>query len=132
MSLTIDNVTSKEAGEYMCFAVNDAGIETAKVLINLLPKLLEEPQDVGTAINQSVTFRCSVEGFPFPSIVWQKLADDGGNFVDLPGENGTVLSISPVKLSDAGVYQCVASNDINGTNYEVSANATLAGKTCIT
>ena len=127
--LTVENVTLEKVGEYTCFAINDAGLEMVNVYVYLSPSLLEEPQDVGTSINQTVSFNCRAEGYPLPSITWQKLMNDV--FVDLSGQNETELVISSVQQSDAGVYQCIAYTIINGTRYEATANATLAGKTCI-
>ena len=124
--MSIQNISSNKAGEYACFAVNDAGDELVSVTVNLLPIILTELQDVMVSLNDSVSFECIVDGFPTPSIVWQKLVNK--EFIELE-ENGTTLVIDPIQRDSTGLYRCLAYNTINGAMYSAMANATLLGKT---
>ena len=56
------------------------------------------------SVNESVTFTCMSEGGPSNVFQWSL------NGVDLPGENGTMLSITGVDAADGGTYTCTVSN----------------------
>ena len=56
------------------------------------------------SVNGSVTFTCMAQGGPSNVFQWSL---DG---VDLPGENGTMLSITGVDAADGGTYTCTVSN----------------------
>ncbi len=126
--LPLTNISgSQNGGRYILVVLNEAGIDVIIRNLYFLPEFLEEPQDVLTNVNQTVSFNVAVDGSPFPSFQWQRLVN--GSFEDLPGENQTTLQFSPVGYGDAGVYRCVISNTINGTEYEViSREAFVLGK----
>ena len=56
------------------------------------------------SVNESVTFTCISEGGPSNVFQWSL------NGVDLPGESGTMLSITGVDAADGGTYTCTVSN----------------------
>ena len=56
------------------------------------------------SINGSTSFSCMSEAGPSNVFQWSL---DG---VDLPGENGTMLSITGVDAADGGAYRCTVSN----------------------
>ena len=56
------------------------------------------------SVNGSVTFTCMALGGPSNDFQW------GLDGVDLPGENGTLLSVTGVDAADGGTYRCTASN----------------------
>ncbi len=126
--MTLNNISgSQNGGRYFIAIINDAGFEVIVRNLYVLPQIIQEPQDILTMVNQSVQFSITVDGAPFPSIQWQRLVN--GTFEDLPGENQTTLQFSPVGYDDAGIYRCVISNTINGTEYEViSREAFVSGK----
>ncbi|RWS27565.1 Down syndrome cell adhesion molecule-like protein Dscam2, partial [Leptotrombidium deliense] len=79
-----------------------------------------EPKRVEVDVGKSVTFNCTVTGTPVTSIYWLKdrrpliidafesiAAESKRIFVQQP----YALSIRSVNREDAGMYQCVASND---------------------
>ena len=85
---------------------------------------------------ESVTFSCSAEGSPPPSISWQYLGTDPANSnpTTLPTGvlevvNGSLItseiSITFVSYSDFGYYRCVASSNLSDI---ASDNATLTGE----
>ena len=125
--LTLVNANgSNDGGRYIFVALNDAGFEVVIRNLYFLPQFLEEPQDIVTRVNETVTLSVVVDGYPLPNIQWQRLVD--GEFVDLIGENETILLFPSIQFSDAGVYRCIISNIINGTAEEkVSKEAILSG-----
>jgi len=90
------------------------------------PRLLKSPVDQTVRAGSTARLQCSATGSPTPQVAWQK---DGG--FDFPAARERRMHVMPadhvffivdVKLTDAGLYSCTASNDA-GT---VRANATLA------
>ena len=67
-------------------------------------------------LGQSYTLSCTAIGTTFTSYQWRK---DGGV---ISGETGPTLSFSPLRLSDAGGYQCG-----NGTLFSNDIVITLEG-----
>ena len=126
-TLSLTNISSSEnGGRYFGLVINEAGIEVIVRNVYFLPQFLDEPDDVLTDINATVSLFVAVDGSPIPSIQWQRLVNE--SFEDLPGENQTTLQFSPVSYGDAGVYRCVISNTVNGTVYtEISRAATVSG-----
>ncbi len=126
-NLPLTNIIgSQNGGRYILAVVNDAGFDLIIRNLYFLPVFLEEPQDVLTGVNQTVSFLVAVDGSPMPGIQWQRLFE--GNFLDIPGENETRLEFNSVSYSDAGVYRSVISNVINGTEFDViSREALLSG-----
>ena len=62
-------------------------------------------------------YRCENQGIPTPEVRWYHNANpisaDSGVSV-----NGEQLVISEPQVSNSGVYQCVASNSIDGAVFE--------------
>ena len=126
--MPLTNISGSEnGGRYILVAINDAGFEIVIRNLYFLPEFLEEPQDVLTDVNQSVSLNVVIDGSPMPTIRWQRLVE--GYFNDIPDENQTTLQFNPVGFSDAGVYRSVIFNTINGTVIEViSREAFISGK----
>ncbi len=86
------------------------GVPAAAVTISTQPVGLTVPE------GNTATFSSSATGTPAPSYQWQR------NGVDLPGATGSSLSLNQVRLSDAGDYTVVVTNDLGSIT---SAKATL-------
>ncbi|KAL3180817.1 hypothetical protein MRX96_037234 [Rhipicephalus microplus] len=73
-TLHIDVLTLNSAGNYTCSVTNDAGYATytAPLLVHAPPRWLIEPKDVIATAETNVTITCSADGFPVPTITWQK------------------------------------------------------------
>ena len=74
------------------------------------PKVVAGPRDTAAPVNSDVRLTCAAVGSPSPVISWLKDGDqvipsDYFQLVD-----GGSLRILGVIASDAGMYQCVASN----------------------
>lgn len=125
--LPLTNINgSHNGGRYFTTVLNDAGVEVIIRDLYFLPQFLEEPEDVLTAVNESVALSVVVDGSPFPSIQWQRLVD--GVFQNQSDENSSVLQFPSIKHADAGVYRCVILSTINGTDYsDESREVTVSG-----
>ena len=69
-----------------------------------------------STLGQSYTLTCTAIGTTFSSYQWRK---DGS---EISGETGPTLSFSPLRLTDAGGYQCG-----NGTLFSNEFPVTLQG-----
>ncbi|RXN18375.1 hemicentin-2 isoform X1 [Labeo rohita] len=115
--LQIPRVQLEDAGKYTCQAVNEAGEDKMHYDLEVLvPPLIdgqtdEFMQDVDAVVNSTISLRCDVTGNPTPSVSWLK---DGLPLYSGPHhqilEDGKLLEILKVQVSDAASYQCVAEN----------------------
>ncbi|XP_026997071.1 protein sidekick-2 isoform X1 [Tachysurus fulvidraco] len=136
-SLQINGLLPNDTGMFQCFGRNLAGeiqTNTYLAVTSIAPNITAGPTDRSVIDGTSVILHCETSGAPRPAITWQKgervLASGS---VQLPRftllESGSLL-VSPVHLSDAGTYTCMASNS-RGID-EASANLLVWARTRIT
>ncbi|KAK7882046.1 hypothetical protein WMY93_028220 [Mugilogobius chulae] len=140
--LTISSVQRSDAGYYVCQALTVAGSILAKAQLEVTDVLTDRPPPVirqGPS-NQSLPrdsvalLRCQASGEPIPSVSWLK---DG---VSLLGKDPRMslqelgsLQIKNIKLSDSGIYTCVATSSSGETSWSAflevkeSSGAVLTG-----
>ncbi|CAL1540332.1 unnamed protein product [Lymnaea stagnalis] len=127
-TLMIESTQEKDKGFYECMARNAAGMVKAnKVELRYLnddvviPKFMETPQDVNVVEGSELQLPCQASGNPRPDITWTHNSDSiSGNIRARKLENGA-LSITNVRVSDAGLYECKATNSIQS----ISSSATV-------
>ncbi|XP_030634256.1 contactin-4 [Chanos chanos] len=121
--LEIPYFQQEDAGTYECVAENSKGRNSVRGKLSFYapPQLIEKPEDVQKAIDDSLLWECKATGKPKPSYRWMK---NGENLEPTEARvqvvNGA-LSISRLLLTDVGMYQCVAGNK----HGEVYSNAEL-------
>ena len=120
--LTIYNVTTADAGSYVCNASKSAN--NATVQLTFLPVMVSaSPKNVSTQRGPHVTFTCNATGTLNPELSWTKLQ---GN---LPASRTVVrngkLTIQNVTVADSGLYVCRAINSINAATVELRVFCTL-------
>ena len=124
----MQSVNASHGGEYTCIVFNDAGVGLSSAYLYIQPYFLTEPQDTELDFAESFTLECEAESFPDSTIQWQKQLSNG-DFYDISNEESSTLVFEKALLSDSGVYRCVATNIINGTEYMTnSTNAVVRGK----
>ncbi|XP_038853583.1 hemicentin-1-like [Salvelinus namaycush] len=113
-TLTLLRLRPEDSGTYTCLAVSPAGQESKifTLLVLVPPSISGEtsaPREVQTTQDSVVTLECQAAGNPPPQISWLR---NGRPLLLSPRISllsaDTVLRISPVQLSDSGVYTCVA------------------------
>jgi hypothetical protein len=112
----IETVQLSDASTNITVVVsNAAGLRlsmraTVKVLSNIYPAIVAQPQSQSVFIGGKVAFRVRATGRPILTYQWQK---DGS---DISGATSPELLIASVQSGDAGVYSVRISNDVGSTN----------------
>ncbi|XP_076459198.1 uncharacterized protein LOC143292619 isoform X2 [Babylonia areolata] len=122
LTLEVARVGSEHGGVYSCEATNDKGcvscdatitvegeevVKTIQVEV-LRPRFLTPLQDQVVEEGDDVIMYCTAAGKPIPELKWQKdmleVSSSSRVTVTSDREGGSTLSISRVKVSDAGLY----------------------------
>ncbi|XP_068441963.1 roundabout homolog 2 isoform X9 [Clinocottus analis] len=124
--LMISNTRKSDAAMYICVGTNMVGerdSETAQVTVFERPTFLRRPINQVVLEEETVEFRCQVQGDPQPNVRWRK--DD----VDVPrgryeikyDKDDYVLRVKKASVNDEGAFTCVAENRVG----KLEASATL-------
>nr|XP_045003633.1 roundabout homolog 2 isoform X3 [Jaculus jaculus] len=121
--LMISNTRKSDAGMYTCVGTNMVGerdSDPAELTVFERPTFLRRPINQVVLEEETVEFRCQVQGDPQPTVRWRK--DD----TDLPRgrydiKDDYTLRIKKAISTDEGAYMCVAENRVG----KVEASATL-------
>nr|XP_005996512.1 PREDICTED: immunoglobulin superfamily member 10 isoform X2 [Latimeria chalumnae] len=115
-TLYFNKIGIAEEGDYTCYAQNTLGKDEMKVHVTVVTAAPRIKQSYKTFTKVSVwemaMFDCEAVGEPKPKILWLLPSRDlisASSDRYLLHVNGS-LSISTVKVSDAGAYTCVARN----------------------
>ncbi|MCX7737674.1 MAG: immunoglobulin domain-containing protein [Candidatus Kapabacteria bacterium] len=98
---SISNPKFSDTGFYKVKVTGDCGAsifsDSAKLEINLPPKIVKQPEPVKVCLGEKATFSVKAEGFNL-SYRWLK------NGIVIQGATGDTYTIESVKESDAGLY----------------------------
>ncbi|XP_072199268.1 hemicentin-1 isoform X3 [Excalfactoria chinensis] len=115
-TLNIFRALTSDTGKYTCVATNPAGEEEQifSLIVYVPPTITNnksEPEDLTALLDTSINIECSATGTPSPQINWLKngLPLSVSSRIRLLSA-GQILRLFRVKISDAGVYTCVASS----------------------
>ncbi|XP_019721089.1 roundabout homolog 2 [Hippocampus comes] len=135
-ALTIASVQRADAGYYICQALTVAGsilakaqLEVTDVLSDRPPPIIRQgPSNQTLGVDGVALLKCQASGDPIPSVSWLK---DG---VSLLGKDPRMslqelgsLQITNVKLSDSGIYTCVATSSSGETSWSAFLEVKEAG-----
>ncbi|XP_041669748.1 immunoglobulin superfamily member 10 [Cheilinus undulatus] len=118
-TLSIQNASVKDRGQYLCLAENDYGSDKLLVTLSVVayPSRILEPKirDMKSHAGNTVEMKCKADGRPTPLISWIL-----ANRTQVRGQNtekgrvsvtsGGTLIIEQVSVYDRGHYKCIASN----------------------
>ncbi|KAK2823557.1 hypothetical protein Q7C36_020157 [Tachysurus vachellii] len=124
--LTISNTRKSDGGMYVCVAANMVGereSEMAQLSVFERPTFVRRPVNQVALVDESVEFRCQVQGDPPPSLRWRKdEAEIPRTRYEMKYEKDDfVLRIKKVSSGDQGSFTCVAENRVG----KVEASSTL-------
>ncbi|KAM6933841.1 roundabout homolog 2 isoform 7-T7 [Xenentodon cancila] len=124
--LTISSVQRADAGYYICQALTVAGsilakaqLEVTDVLADRPPPIIRQgPSNQTLGVDSVALLKCQASGDPIPSISWLK---DGVSLLGIDPrmslqELGS-LQIKNIKLSDSGIYTCIATSSTGETSW---------------
>ncbi|KAG5837543.1 hypothetical protein ANANG_G00240440 [Anguilla anguilla] len=124
--LTISSVQRADAGYYICQALTVAGsilakaqLEVTDVLTDRPPPIIRQgPANQSLGIDGVALLKCQASGDPIPTVSWLK---DG---VSLLGKDPRMslqelgsLQIKNTRVSDSGIYTCVAASSSGETSW---------------
>ncbi|KAM6988417.1 roundabout homolog 2 isoform 16-T16 [Tautogolabrus adspersus] len=124
--LMISNTRKSDAGMYICVGTNMVGerdSETAQVTVFERPTFLRRPINQVVLEEESVEFRCQVQGDPQPNVRWRKDDMDvpRGRYEIKYDKDDYVLRVKKASVNDEGTFTCVAENRVG----KLEASATL-------
>nr|XP_019568140.1 PREDICTED: basement membrane-specific heparan sulfate proteoglycan core protein isoform X7 [Rhinolophus sinicus] len=118
--LRIQNLDQSCQGTYVCQARGPWGQAqaSAQLVVQALPSVLINIRtSVQTVVvGHAVEFECLALGDPKPQVTWSKV---GGRLRPGVVQNGGIVRIAHVELSDAGQYRCTATNAAGTTQSHV-------------
>ncbi|XP_065178926.1 hemicentin-1-like isoform X1 [Sycon ciliatum] len=133
--VSADAVASAASGWYTCLAANEAGLAYFDFTIAALttPVIVNGPTNLTVYYHLASNFaawHCAVNGIPTPTVTWQK----DGKELDTTEQrfkidtyaNHHYLTVRNLSASDAGAYECVATNKV-GRVTSSTAYLTLQG-----
>ncbi|CAL8308575.1 unnamed protein product [Gadus morhua 'NCC'] len=126
--LTIASAKKTDAGTYVCVATNMVGekeSETAQLSVFERPVFVQRPVNQVVLVEESVEFRCQVQGDPPPTVRWRKEDVDlsRGRYDIRSEKEDSLLRIKRASASDQGTFTCTAENRVG--KVEASAYLTI-------
>ncbi|KAA8592798.1 hypothetical protein FQN60_018253 [Etheostoma spectabile] len=111
--LEITAAVPSHAGRYTCSARNPAGVAHKHISLSVQepPEILPMAEEVQVALHHGTVLQCEAQGFPRPSITWQREGVPIAAGHRLAVLSNGALKFSRVTLGDAGTYQCLAKNE---------------------
>ncbi|KAG7268055.1 hypothetical protein CRUP_024987, partial [Coryphaenoides rupestris] len=108
--LEIPYFQQEDTGVYECLAENSRGRNSAKGKLAFYapPQLLEKPEDAQQPIEDTLVWECKASAKPKPSYRWLKNGEPLDPMEDRVQVSNGLMTINSLKLSDIGMYQCVA------------------------
>ena len=118
VSLTIEQSTPDDEGEYTVKAMNEKGVATssAEVLVHLEGPIFTKPLvDVPVEFGETAIFECDVTGIPKPKVTWLiedlPLDEEDDRYVTHYHDNKATLEIKNISEDDSPVFvTCKAEN----------------------
>lgn len=119
-TLTINNITSINAGTYRVVATNTDGStnsDSATVVVEVpVPVFNQQPLDQTVTVGDTLSLSAQAESAEATTYQWQRILSGETEYQNLPGEVSGMLSIVNIMSEDAGMYRVVATNPGGSTN----------------
>ena len=116
-----------DGGSYECVVINEAGLGRNDTTLYVRPVITQQPMDVVTEVNSTVTLTCIADSFPVPEYQWEMMNRTSGVFEPIDEETDTTLVFDYIDYDDYGRYHCVVSVSLISSTI-TSDNVTITGK----
>uniref|UniRef100_A0A8C2JBP6 Neural cell adhesion molecule 1a n=1 Tax=Cyprinus carpio TaxID=7962 RepID=A0A8C2JBP6_CYPCA len=134
--LQIRGIKKTDEGDYTCegriMARGEIDLRVIKVIVNVLPSIRTRYTELNATadINQAVMLACYADGYPEPTVTWQKEQVFESKLYGKYNlnEDGSELTIKDVTKLDEGDYQCIARNKAGERSEEVSLSVFVQPK----
>ena len=120
-TLTLNNISAMNGGNYTCVVSNAAGNDSATAVLYVEPIIVTQPTDILTRNGTVESFTCAAESFPSPEYTWEKYNEETNSF-DMVS-SGSVLEFTPAVFGGEGSYHCVAS--LPGTSLNITSQSAI-------
>ena len=121
--LEVMDINASSGGVYTCIVSNAAGSDSASTTLYVAPYIVTPLDEQTLTVNgSSVNLTCEADGFPLPTISWDR------NTTDITVSDDSELILSMVTFGQEGVYRCLVNVTINGVDYEDSDLTTVIGE----
>ena len=114
-------------GSYECVVINEAGLGRNDTTLYVRPVITQQPMDIETLANLTVTLTCIADSFPAPEYQWEMMNRTSGEFEPIDGETNTTLVFNYIGYEDYGRYRCVVSVPLISSTI-ICDNVTITGK----
>jgi hypothetical protein len=132
-NLNILDLTTADAGTYICFADGDCGIEVpsnpATLSVDAPIVITTQPTSKTACIGSDTFFQVTATGTNL-SYQWQ--FDDGGGVFNPVGGNSSSITILDVDATKDGTYRCVISSLSGATETTIDVTLTIPATASIT
>lgn len=121
-TLTIHDVHARTAGTYTVTVSNPTGhvVSAPAVLtVNLPPQIQSQPQSLTVVLGAPASLSVAASGSGVLSYQWRKAG------VAVPGAVAPALSLPAAAAGDAGLYDVIVTNTLNGTAASISSRPAL-------
>ena len=120
--LEVLDIDAFSGGNYICTVSNTAGSGSAFTTLYVAPYIVTPLEEVILTFNgSSLNLTCEADGFPLPTVTWDR------NETDEVVSDNSQLIIPTVTFGQEGVYRCLANVTVNGVDYENSHITTVFG-----
>ncbi|KAG9483371.1 hypothetical protein GDO78_009341 [Eleutherodactylus coqui] len=129
-SLKITKVNISDAGEYVCSASNEGGTTAVNAYLTVQdpPRVVVDPKNVAFTKGSGIKLKCLATGYPAPQIVWTH----NDIFVRFSTRHNILPSgsmrIFETRVTDSGMYTCVATNIAGNVTQSVKLNVYVPPK----
>ena len=116
------SINASDGGNYTCTVSNAAGTDSTSTILYIAPYVVTPlEEEILTFNGSNVNLNCDATGFPIPSVYWI-------DSQDVRVSSTSQLQFSPVMFGEEGLYRCIGSTTINGSDFTAMNETTLISK----
>ncbi|XP_041089944.1 Fc receptor-like protein 5 isoform X2 [Polyodon spathula] len=133
-NLKISELQMSDAGRFTCF-LGQSNYGKLKLTVKDVPVskpvITKTPSDSSIRAGTSISLSCKSSSGSWPiSYNWYKLNSQSGRYEHFA--SGGTLTLNPAEVKNTGLYNCKASNQVNGVTVQESADSELSVQSPIT